>query len=239
VAGIFEKPEEFLHPLKRNGKDLEGNVRWWNGCFEGDDSLCAISPPLVPGTSMEKMFLEWWDRQGFNMKLVHVENSATFVGVTIACEDGEPTDDFAPDLRRAFRNMGVSASTTMGRAYRGEATAKDVRDVAAAAYFARAYDFAGRLPSVSRKCLEYARSIGELSTADMVHRAEGSASDILELIDSRNLAVTDTDELALLNRLGFSSTPEELEVFKVYPWRWGEVDFDGFRSSLPASWLAA
>jgi len=92
---------------------------------------------------------------------------------------------------------------------------------------------------VSRKCLEYARSIGELSTADMVHRAEGSASDILELIDSRNLAVTDTDELALLNRLGFSSTPEELEVFKVYPWRWGEVDFDGFRSSLPASWLAA
>jgi len=237
VAGLFEKPEEFLHPDKRNGKDLEGNMRWWNGCFEGDDSLCAVHPPLSPGTSMETMFVDWWARQGFNMKIVHADKAATFVGVTVACDDGEPTDAFIPELKRAFRNMGVTVSSTAGQAYRGEVSDKAVRDVAAAAYFARAYDFAGRVPSVSRKCLDYAKSIGSLGLDEMKFRAEGSASDIEQEIESRNLGVTDLDELALLNKMGFSTTPEELEVFKVYPWVWGQVDFEGFKSSIPPSWV--
>ncbi len=239
VCGLFACPEEFLHPGKRNAKDLEGNMRWWNGCFEGDDSLCAIHPELAPGTSMQEKFLEWWVRQGFRMKLVHVDNAATFVGMIIACEDGEPTDAFIPDLPRAFRNMGVSVSPTIGRAYRGEVSEKEVRDVAAAAYFARAYDFAGKVPSVSRKCLQYAKDIGSLGLDDMKFRTGGDAKDIELTIESRNLAVTDEDELVLLNKMGFSTTPEELEGFKVYPWRWGETDFDSFRSSLPASWRIA
>jgi hypothetical protein len=118
-------------------------------------------------------------------------------------------------------------------------SAKEVRDVAAAAYFARAYDFAGKVPSVSRKCLQYAKEIGSLGLDEMKFRAEGDAKDIELTIESRNLAVTDEDELVLLSKMGFSTTPEELEGFKVYPWRWGEIDFDGFRSSLPASWRIA
>jgi len=215
VAGIFECPEEFLNPNKRNGKDLEGNMRWWNGCFEGDDSLCAIYPPLDPGTNMEKMFVDWWVRQGFRMKLVHVDNVATFVGVLVACEDGVPTDAFIPELTRAFRNMGVSVSPTIGRAYRGEVSGKAVRDVAAAAYFARAYDFAGKVPTISRKCLEYAKSIGTLGLEEVKFRNDGDAKDIELIIEQRNLSVTDEDTLALLNKMGFSTTPEELEAFKV------------------------
>jgi len=243
ICSIFEHPERFLEPTVRKGRDETGHERWWNGSIEGDDSLCSMFPPMRPGDAMDEIFLGWWERQGFNMKIIYANKRATFCGYHIACEDGEPTGFACPELPRALVGAGVSCSSTIIQA------AKDgnidlVRDIAAAGAIARAADFAGLLPTVSRKFHQYARAVKrstEVADREMSMRVMGEEGHnftaIEETIESQNLQVTPTQEAANLAALLCPATWKELDAFTLHPWTFeGIGEFEAHRASLPVSW---
>jgi len=58
-CSLFKSPEEFLDPKRRRGEDITGVMRWWNGMFEGDDSLCALEPKMIQGDKLSEEFEEF------------------------------------------------------------------------------------------------------------------------------------------------------------------------------------
>jgi len=243
ACSIFKEPEKFLDPTARKATDETGRERWWNGVFEGDDSLCALSPPMLEGDAMHKYFIGWWTRQGFNMNIVCATRRATFCGYHIACVEGEPTGLACPELPRAIVGAGVSCSSTIIQA------AKDgnidlVKDIAAAGAIARAADFAGILPTVSRKFHQYAMEVKrsrEVVDREMSMRVMGEEghnfTEIEQSIEARNLAVTPTEEVANLAALSYDATSEELDTFMLQSWTFEGIGaFDEHRTSLPDSW---
>lgn len=226
TCSIFKQPERFLDPTVRKGEDETGRIRWWYGTFEGDDSLCAMFPPMKQNDEMDEIFLGWWNRMGFNMKIVYADSRATFCGYHIACEHGEVSEDsfICPELPRALVSGGVSTSPQI-RAAAKAGDVKTVRDIAAASALARAADFAGLLPTVSRKYYEYALSVKQsrdVEDREMSMRVMGKEgykfNDIVDTIESANLAVTPTEEHANLRAIQCQATREELESFVAYPW---------------------
>lgn len=246
TCSLFREPWRFLKPSTRNGVDETGQKRWWNGCFEGDDSLCAIHPEMERGGELDKIFIGWWERQGFNMKIVYAHARATFCGYHIACVDGEPTGFACPELPRAMCNSGISCSRAIIDAAESE-DLRTVKDIAAAGALARAADFAGLLPSVSRKYHAY--SLELKGSRDIVNREmsirvtgeEGcSYNDIESQIESKNLGVTPSEEMGRLEALNCPATEKELDAFVCYPWKLESVDqYSAFLASLPQSWRPA
>lgn len=242
-CSIFKQPERFLDPKIRNGLDETGHERWWNGAFEGDDSLCALKPPMKEGDAMDKYFLAWWERQGFNMKIIYADKRATFCGYHIVCKEGEPTGFSCPELPRALVGAGVSTSSTIIQAAK-DGNEKVVRDIAAAGALARAADFAGLLPRVSRKFYDYAKSIKcstEVMDREMSMRVMGEEghhfSSIEQTIESQNLLVTPTEEFANLQALLCPATWVELDKFTLHPWNFENIgEFETHMASLPMSW---
>lgn len=243
ICSIFQEPERFLDPTVRKGIDETGHERWWNGCFEGDDSLCAMYPPMNEGDLMDEIFLGWWKRQGFNMTIVYADRRATFCGYHIACVDGEPSGFVCPELPRALVGAGVSCSSTIIEAAKC-CDVGSVRDIAAAGALARAADFAGLLPTVSRKFHQYANSVKrstEVIDREMSMRVMGEEGHnftaIEESIESQNLSVTPTEEAANLEALLCPATLKELDTFMLHPWTFESIgDFEAHRASLPVSW---
>jgi len=245
LCSIFEEPWAHLNPAKRWGIDVTGKMRWWNGCFEGDDSLCALFPAMKARDPLSKMFEGWWDRMGFYMKIVYVKERATFVGWHVCCVDGEPRGPGweCPDLPRAVANMGVSTSPAIRAAAQiGDVVA--VKNYAAAKLIAYASNFSGKIPSFSRKCHSFANSLkswanivdDEMSFKAMGER--GYSYNALEAeIERKNALVTEADEQELLVALGCGTSWAELDAFRLYGWTFeGLGDFAGYRASLPASW---
>lgn len=244
VSSVFKAPERFLDVKVRHGTDLVGINRWWNGCFEGDDSLCTMCPPMVEGDKLSEVFLKFWKSAGFNMKIVFCDTRATFVGYHIACNEGQLTKVRSPELPRALANSGVSVSPAAIQAAR-ERDSTAQRMLGAAAALARASDFAGILPSVSEKYLRFSESISNTNFDDreMSIRAYGEdghgAREVRELIQQRNLGVTVQDEQDVLNALGYTATHDEVQTFQEYIWSMDPhvlTDYDSFRESLPPSW---
>jgi len=244
-CSIFKNPERFLSPAVRKGEDETGHLRWWNGCFEGDDSLCALFPPMKSGDELDTIFLSWWKRMGFNMKIVYAKDLATFCGYNIACEEGGVNENsfVCPELPRALVHAGVSCSSTIiAAAKAGDIRA--VKDIAAAGALARAADFAGLLPSVSRKYHQYALSLKEsreIVDREMSMRVMGedghNFTELEESIEAQNLAVTPTQEHENLRLLVRPATQRELEAFVLHPWSFESVgEFDALLASLPESW---
>jgi hypothetical protein len=242
VCSIFQEPEQFLDPLRRSGKDVTGKMRWWNGVFEGDDSLCALYPKMVKGDALSVEFEAWWARQGFNMKLIYVDTRATFTGWHIACDQGTPNGCYAPELARSFVSAGVSCSpTAIEAAMNGdEATLKNI---AAASYVARSYDFAGVYPTVSKKYLEYGLSLQAdfESDREMSMRCTGKegarGSDLVREIEMLNCGKTPDEELIMLAKMGVPASHEQLWKFRDYGWMMSEaMYYDEFMDSLPPSW---
>ena len=170
--------------------------------FEGDDSLCAMYPPMKSGDSMDEIFLGWWKRQGFNMQIIYADTRATFCGYNIASEKCEPTGFACPELPRGLVGSGISCSPTIIQAAK-DGNTKLVKDIAAAGALARAADFAGLLPTVSRKFHEYALSVKqsrEVVNREMSMRVMGEEGHnftaIEEMIENQNLQVTPTEEAA-------------------------------------------
>lgn len=244
VCSVFEAPERFLNPSVRKGKDVTGQQRWWNGVFEGDDSLCALHPKMEKGDALSKKFLSFWHAGGFDMKIVFCDTRATVVGWHIACDDGEITDVMCPELPRAMSNSGVGVSPgTVEAAKQGNM--RQIKEVAKASAIARAGDFAGILPTVSNKYLEFARSLGlqEVHDREMSYRVYGEdghgSTEIETEIIAANLQVTPTEELVTMRTLGYDATAQELDRFVTRVWSLEPevlLDFEGFKSSLPPSW---
>jgi hypothetical protein len=244
VSSVFKEAERFLDVSVRRGEDLAGIMRWWSGCFEGDDSLCTMKPPMEEGDKLSEIFLKFWSSAGFNMKIVFCKDRATFVGWHIGCTEGEINDFRSPELPRALANSGVSVSTQAVKTAK-EGSIKAARTLAAASALARASDFSGILPSVSAKYLDYAESLStsDFEDREMSFRAFGedghSAQEVRAGVRERNLVVTPQEELATLKALGYSATHDEIATFREYVWSMDPsvlTDYDSFRESLPPTW---
>jgi len=246
ACSVFKQPERFLTPTTRNGEDVTGRKRWWNGAFEGDDSICALSPPMVEGDELSKLWTDYWERVGFNMVPVYADGRATFCGYHIACNKGEPTGVVCPELPRAMKNAGVSCSPTIILAAKG-GDIRTVKDIAAAGALSRAADFAGILPSVSRKYHAYANELkqsSEVVDREMSMRVMGKEghhyTEIEALIEAQNNLVTPTEEMETLRALECSATLEELDTFTLHAWTFeGVCDYESHRAALPRSWRPA
>jgi len=244
ITSIFKNPEAFLDPMKRCGEDVTGVSRWWNGVFEGDDSLCVLSPPMREGDSLSVKFLDYWSTAGFNMKIVFCRTRATVVGWHIACTNGRLSHCACPELPRALSNSGVGVSTSTVQAAR-TGNVSMIRATAAAAAMARAGEFAGILPTVSEKYLRYSLSLTNRVFWDreMSIRVFGSdghdSREVVTLIHSANLAVTPKGELSTMRELGYGTTASEMDLFKTYDWSLEPavlLDYQGFNDSLPLTW---
>jgi hypothetical protein len=193
--------------------------------------------------------LSFWKRGGFNMVFVFPTKRATVFGVHVALDEVdtpagksyEPSGLFCPELPRALKGA-VSTSPGIKQAVRDQKLG-DVKIVAAASALARAADFAGILPTVSRKYLQYADSITvrDFEDREMSMRTTGAegmgAHAVRALIDEQNATVTPLQEEENMRRLGYECEPMELQAFAWHPWGFDRLtDYDGFRASLPTTW---
>lgn len=180
---------------------------------------------------------------GFNMKIVYADRRATFCGYHIVCEEGQPTGFACPELPRALVGAGVSCSPTVLKAAK-EGDFKTVRDIAAAGAIARAADFAGLLPSVSRKFHRYATEVKhstEVVDREMSMRVMGEEghkfSEIEQSIEQMNSMVTPTEEISRLEALLCPATLKELDTFTLHAWTFESIgQYDEYYASLPVSW---
>lgn len=249
ICSIFIDPERFLDPTCTSGKDVTGIMRWFVANFEGDDSLASLAPRMMRGDKLSILFEEYWRRQGFKMKLVYASDRCEMIGTHFECKNGHLTGEWCPDLPRCLLNMGVTtAPDTIQAAKTGDID--KVKQNAAAAFMCRAYDFAGIIPTMSEKCMLYAKGLKERLSADrelsilvtgcLDMSKSPSVSDVCDEIDQLNAMVSPEDEYANLKRFGYEVIPEELEDFKDFVWDLNTVrDYGSFVASVPATWLPA
>ncbi len=154
ICAITDAPEIFLNGESTKFKDMHGVERWWRGVFEGDDSFCRLVPGIKEGDSFYTEFLERWKRYGHRMKLVICTIQGESCGTHYEIKNRKLTGRFTPDVGRSLTNWGISCSPGSLEAFkRGDAM--KIRETAAAAALSRPYDFAGILPSLSRKFQRY------------------------------------------------------------------------------------
>jgi len=257
ACSVSSTPEMYLDEKVRWTTDVTGTRRWWAGGFEGDDSLCALLPPMVKGDELSEKFEAFWKRWGFNMKLVYVNDRATFVGMHIACSEGEQLCTnteivdgvkesvplICPELPRALKGAGISCSVSV-RDAAAKGDLKTVKKLAGATAISRARDFAGILPTVSKKYLQYGLELTgkkDFEENDMSMRVFGeqghTTGEVVEEVEALNGDVTPSEEMDNLLALGYGCTSSELDRFSMYAWDFDNVtDFNGFKESLPEAW---
>jgi hypothetical protein len=235
-CSVFKDPIPFLDPKVRNGEDVTGKKRWFNGAFEGDDSAVASTPAIEQGSDIATEIEAFWDRQGFNMKIVYVTNMLTFAGVLLGCKDGIPTGRWIPDVRRCLAGGCYSYSAL------SKSPMVNVKQLIYSNAVARAAEYAGLLPRVSRKFVELAQSTGIKDSNDdeMSLRARGErgyrGSELLETIEEQNGNVTPEEEDAILTELGLEVSGSEWDRFTSHDWSGGWDDHEAFRATVPTSW---
>jgi hypothetical protein len=192
--------------------------------------------------------LDFWDRAGFNMVFIFAKQRATIVGMHVHLDSDDqgntaPSGLYCPELPRGIgKNLSCSpAALHMVR----DGCLKGFRRIAAAANLARAADYAGILPTVSRKYKEYADRLdaGDYDDREMSMHISGeeglSATGIRDEIDLRNSKVSPDDEKETMDKLCYCASEDELAQFNGYLWDLDTVtDHDGYSRSLPASWKA-
>jgi hypothetical protein len=189
--------------------------------------------------------LDFWERAGFNMKFVFASKRATMVGMhlELSNENGstEPTGFFCPELPRGIAK-NVSCSPAALQAV-DAGNLREVKKIAAATNLAKAADYSGILPSVSRKYKEYADRLDQSNYADreMAMHIEGdeglTAAVVRDSIDIANSLVTPADEQENLRKMSYDVLEGELEKFDCYLWDFSNLDdHAGYCESLPLSW---
>lgn len=244
-CAIYELPWLFLKKNRTQAKDVTGTKRYIRKKFEGDDALVTLYPRVTPGDKLSTAFEAFWHRCGFNLKLVYATDRAEFCGTHYVCKDGNLTTEWCPDLPRCIEGCGISTSVKA----KEEALSGDLSEVAAASYLARAYDFAGILPSVSDKFLNVALSWTGKNFDDhemsMVvgGRTGHNTHDVQSLIRQKNAdnPLSMTEELAKLSRYGYPCTHEELDRWLCYDFKIEPTlaTIKEYRDILPRSWLRA
>jgi hypothetical protein len=104
---------------------------------------------------------------------------------------------------------------------------------------AKAYDFAGLVPSVSRKYLLCAQGATEMDHELRMRTGEESVDGIKDVIEAENAMCSPEDENALLEKLGRGITQEERDAFEAYCWDWdmkATILWDEFSKALPQKW---
>jgi len=257
--------ELFLNPDKRNAKDVMGINRWLVSAFEGDDSLLMTSPKIEAGDALHQQIIQYWERLGFEMKIFLREKSALFVGYRLAIdENGLMTGVHCPEIDRCFGGAGVSTSPASIEAFEKD-DKKALLALAAAGALSRAYEFAGLIPTISNKFLEYAEKckheaghiaqdhdlkmrlgvdpeetvdLGEMKDRIAVMNANFAAVDGEESFLPRHTSCPHGgEEDWMLERLEFEATPDELHAFSLRTWDYSILkEWGDFAESLPETW---
>lgn len=234
-CSVFERPEQFIVPTRRKGLDVTGVQRRMTACFEGDDSAVGLEPKVSDGEPLALEIRSFWERCGFNMKLIFVEGRMEFCGTHFTAVNGRLDGGWCPDLPRCIK--GSSFSTSKG----------NLEEVAAASYLSRAYDFAGILPRVSEKFLAVSRSWTgrKFKDRELEMRTLGSEKgrDTHDVIDEINMlnaecGISAVEELGVMKKLGYECTEDELSTwlsfdFTVEP---NVTTLEAYKEALPASW---
>jgi len=241
-CALFKDPWTFLHPKRKWGVMDDGTKRWCYFAFEGDDSIVSLCPPMQEDSKLAESFLDTWKRAGFRMKIVFCDARATFVGYHIACDRGRAMAVYCPELPRSLKSAGISVSQMGIKAFK-EDDENTMLQLSAASHLARAADFAGILPTVSQKYLDFALSCdaSNFHEREMSMRAQGSdglsSHALAERINQLNLGVTLHDEMYTLEILGYGVNDLEHDQFRSYIWDWtNKDDWQAFRRSLPETW---
>jgi hypothetical protein len=227
------------------------------------DKYCVPDGSIAASISA----LAFWDRAGFNMKWEFAKKRGTIVGCHIGLTETDPgsktgcvvpTGVFCPELPRALKGA-VSCSPAIIQALKNCASVedpsqgsnlKDFRDlmqIVCAFALSRAADFAGKIPTVSKKYLEYANRVPyvkeehDFEDREMSIRATGaegaSSTDVRDMIMARNGAVTVADEQAFLEALDYTATDKEIQFFNETMWDIHCLDrHDDFGRSIPTRW---
>lgn len=203
--------------------------------FEGDDSAVLIAPPPTQGDII--YIEEQFKALGFNMKLFarKVGESAEFCGWHIKVNEFGMTDAYMPDFRRTVRNMGVCASANVVNACKAGDIA-EVKKAAASRVVSYAHMYRRSIPTFSRKCLEYAETLGfeGLSKEDELRLGEEGLT-FLETIPAEYASAA--QESAMMDKFGLSVTEAERARFEGFVWDFDRLrDFEAYKEALPEKW---
>lgn len=178
---------------------VDGRKLWVRLVLEGDDSMARICPPLGPSDhdACTAYFLAFWKRMGFDMKIRHCGSQpdtkpyAEFCGTHFELDDQlDLTGVFVPDLTRNLKN-NWSHTPSIIQAFENNNFAH-IRMTAAASALSRSVDYAGILPLLSMKYLQFANEChpGQFWNDDMSYLASGergcSSTDVINKIQRLN-----------------------------------------------------
>ncbi|APG78101.1 RNA-dependent RNA polymerase [Beihai weivirus-like virus 7] len=241
ICALVQNPEKSISATATNFMDFWGETITIKRAFEGDDSGLTVAPKMkdVKDPRFEHA-LEFWHRAGFNMKIFLRHNVGLFVGTEIALDEHGPTGEYAPELKRTFEKAGISCSSLTKKLIKaGAAGNEGLHEVRRSLALAKAYDFAGIVPSVSRKYLLCAQGLDTMDHELKMRTGETTLEGIRDMIDAANSTCSPEDEDALLERLGRSISQTERDAFEAYCWAWEKEatsQCEEFAASLPASW---
>jgi hypothetical protein len=246
VCALCHNSEKAICPTATNFLDFWGQTITIRRAFEGDDSGLTISPSMVDESDPRFVYaLEFWRRAGFNMKIFLRSNDdgcgvGLFVGTEVVLDEFGPTGEYAPEIARTFQKAGVSCSATAKRLVKEGATGDGVLDnLRSCLALAKAYDFAGIVPSISRKYASCAQSTTVMDHELCMRTGEDSVQGILDLIENANAVVSPKEEDALLVKLGRGISQAERDAFEAYCWDCDSkavTQWDEFARSLPSAW---
>jgi len=184
--------------------------------------------------------LEFWRRAGFNMKIFIRTGVGLFVGTEVALDEYGPTGEYVPEISRTFQKAGISCSSSAKKSVKeGAAGDGQLDNLRSCLALAKAYDFAGIVPSISRKYLSCAQSLAEMDHELQMRTGEDSVDGILEAIHDANAIISPEQENALLVKFGRSITQAERDVFEAYSWQCdmkATTSYGEFYNSLPLKW---
>ena len=240
-CALTKNPEKAISPTATNFLDFWGQTITLRRAFEGDDSGLTISPPMTDEQDPRFVYaLEFWHRAGFNMKIFLRSQVGLFVGAEVGLDEYGPTGEYAPEVARTFQKAGISCSSTTKQLVKAGADGDAGLDATRRSLaLAKAYDFAGIIPSISRKYLSCAQGAVEMDHELQMRTGEDSVGGILELIENANAVVSPEEEDALLVKLGRSITQAERDAFEAYHWGWSKGETmspDAFAASIPEMW---
>jgi len=242
-CAIFADPELFCNNNCRNGTDVLGEDRWLASAFEGDDSALSTSPKIERKSPLEVSILQFWQRMGFNMKIFQRDTVMEFTGWRVAVDDHGPTETMMPDIARCMGRAGVSCSAWMLEQFKLN-NVYGCNSVRKAAALARAYEYAGILPEVSKKYLQFAKEINAKAHIDrdfeMRVDSQVDETNLEATIQVLNAEMSIDAQLERLRKCGFDTTEEEYFEFTFRNWTVEQLgDWEGFDSSLPKSWKSS
>ena len=96
ICATLETPQEACEEGRRYFVCVDGVRRWIVFCFEGDDSILAVSPQITEKCPVYIRALQAWERYGFNMKIFLRANHALFTGYRFAIDARGCTGVYMP-----------------------------------------------------------------------------------------------------------------------------------------------